>query len=134
MILRLNWPEKAKRIKNVNRPLRTKCQYSECFVTGIFIIHLNGRSKSMETIEKIHGNTYGRNSINLLIENSEKLYSVRNVSLNLKNKDKYFEQILYRLVERSNCCSFLSKNKATSRKQKRTVHTFVQYRNCDLCP
>lgn len=53
----------------------------------------------METIEKIHGKTYSRNSINLLMENSEKLYSVRNISLNLKNKDKYFEQILYRLVE-----------------------------------
>lgn len=74
--------------------LRTKCQYSECFVTGIFIIHFDGRSKSMETIEKIHGNTYSRNSINLLIKNNEEVYSVRNISLNLKNKDKYFEPIL----------------------------------------
>lgn len=48
----------------------------------------------METIEKIHGNTYSRNSINLLIKNNEEVYSVRNISLNLKNKDKYFEQIL----------------------------------------
>lgn len=56
------------------------------FGTGIFIIHFDGRSKSMETIEKIYGNTYSRNSINLLIKNSEKVYSVRNVSLNLKKQ------------------------------------------------
>lgn len=85
-------------------------------------------------IEKIYGNAYSRNSINLLIKNSEKLYSVRKISLNLKNKDKYFVQILYRLVERSKGCSFLSKNKATSRKQSRTAYTFVRYRNCNLCP